>query len=78
MVAIDIRERLERNPFRPFRLVLSSGKSYDVRNPRLAVPMNRELFLALPDREHSVLIAYIHVASSEAINGAKRTRCRRA
>lgn len=33
----DIREFLRRQPFRPFRLTLTDGRTYDVMHPELAM-----------------------------------------
>ena len=36
MTLQTIREWLTQRPFRPFRLLMSSGQSYDVRHPEMA------------------------------------------
>ena len=33
----DVREFLRRQPFRPFRLTLTDGRTYDVMHPELAM-----------------------------------------
>jgi hypothetical protein len=33
ITAIEIKERMDAQPFKPFRLCLSGGKSYDITNP---------------------------------------------
>jgi hypothetical protein len=33
----DVREFLRRQPFRPFRMTLTDGRSYDVMHPELAL-----------------------------------------
>jgi len=33
----DVREFLRRRPFRPFRLTLTDGRTYDVMHPELAI-----------------------------------------
>ena len=33
----DVREFLRRQPFRPFRLTLADGRTYDVMHPELAI-----------------------------------------
>jgi hypothetical protein len=37
MVIASIRERLEREPFQPFRIRATSGACYEVRRPGLVV-----------------------------------------
>ena len=39
----DLNEFLRRVPFAPFRIVLTSGASYEVRNPDQLVPMEARL-----------------------------------
>lgn len=36
MTVQDFRELLTQRPFKPFRLVMSSGQKYDVRHPEMA------------------------------------------
>jgi hypothetical protein len=78
MIAKDLRELLEREPFVPFRLVLTSGKHFDVRNPRTTALMKREIFIALPDGERWSLVPFLHIASIETLsNGRDRRPTRR-
>lgn len=65
MIRDNIRELLERDPFVPFRLVLTSGRQYDVVDPQMTVLMKSEIFIAFPDGEHSSLIPLLHVTSVE-------------
>ena len=73
MHADELRELLEREPFEPFRLRLSSGDAFEVRNPGLAMVMRSRLFLAFPDSDRWTLIPFLHIAAVEAIgNGNSR------
>lgn len=65
MDADRLRELLCREPFEPFRLVLRSGTTYEIRNPQLVVPMNREAFVAFDDGDRCAFVPYMHVASVE-------------
>jgi len=67
MIAREIRELRDREPFRPFRLRLSSGDSYDVRDPSLVVPMKSEIFIAFPKLDRWTVVPYLHVAAVEAL-----------
>lgn len=74
MIAENIRGHLKREPFGPFRLVLSSGDRYDIVNPELVVPMKSEIFVALPDGEHFVLVPYLRVSAVQTVaNGRRRS-----
>lgn len=73
MIRNDIRELLDREPFVPFRLILSSGKNYDVLNPQTTVLLKSEIFIAFPDGERWSLVPLLHIASVETIaNGRGR------
>ncbi|MBI4716466.1 MAG: hypothetical protein HY763_01560 [Planctomycetes bacterium] len=75
MISDQLRELLRREPFKPFRLVLSSGRHYDVRNPELVVPMRSEVFIAFPDGDRWTHLPYLHIAAIEAVpNGGQRKR----
>jgi len=79
MIAADeIRERLDKEPFVPFRLGMSSGKTYSVVNPASAVVLKREIFIAFPDGERWSLVPFVHISSVEAIkNGPSRKNGRK-
>ncbi len=42
----DILHELRRQPFEPFRLYLSNGRSYDIRHPEMALVARRRLVVA--------------------------------
>ena len=42
-----IRTLLKTQPFRPFRLVMSSGRSYDVRHPEMALLLKNDLLVGV-------------------------------
>lgn len=69
-----LRDPLKRDPFIPFRIVMSGGWSCDGMHPETAVLMKREIFIAFPDGERRALLPVLHIASGEAIeNGARKT-----
>lgn len=78
MIAANIRESLDRDPFVPFRLILSSGEHYDVRDRHSAALLKSEIFLVLPDGERGALLPFLHIASIESLgNGRARRGTRR-
>ena len=78
MAMDDLRDLLTRDPFQPFRVRLTSGDHYDVRNPSLAVMMKSRLFIALPNSDRSIYVPYLHIAALETLsNGHKAPRRRR-
>ena len=77
-LADNIRELLAREPFRPFRLVTTSGKHYDVVDPQSTVLLKSEIFIAFPDGEHWALVPLLHVGSiEERANGRRGGRKRK-
>lgn len=75
MNATEVRELLERQPFQPFRLIMSSGRTYDITNPGLAVVLKSDVFVALDDGDRWVLAPLLHVFGIEAIrHGGRRKR----
>jgi hypothetical protein len=78
MIRDNIKELLDRDPFVPFRPVLSSRRHYDALDPRMTVLMKSEISVALPDGEHSSLIPLLHVTAVEPpANGRRRRGTRR-
>jgi hypothetical protein len=77
MTAEAIQEMLDHEPFEAFRLCLSNGESYEVRNPHAAALMKHKLFIAL-DAERWTFVSYLHIAAIESLsNGHGRRRRRR-
>jgi hypothetical protein len=78
MTKAELEERLTREPFEPFRVNTSDGKHYDVVNPRLAVPMDTRLFIALPQDRWTLLVLR-HITGMQDVprQGSGGTRRRR-
>jgi hypothetical protein len=74
----NIQELLNREPFLPFRLVMTSGKIYEVVSPNSAALLKSEVFVVLPDGERWAHVPFLHIASIETIaNGRGRRTTRR-
>ena len=69
MTADEVRTLLDRHPFEPFRIRLTSGDAYDVQDPHSVALMKNRLFLALPT-DRSVLVPYLHIAALESVQAA--------
>jgi hypothetical protein len=54
MTVQTIRELLAQRPFRPFRLVMSSGQSYDVRHPEMALLTRTSILVGIDVAEDGV------------------------
>ena len=76
MTADTFREILRRAPFEPFRVVMSSGESYNVVHPEMAFVTAKALILALPDPTHAdgerlAFCSYLHVAHVETLKPSR-------
>ena len=47
MTATDVKKLLTRTPFQPFRLVMSSGKAYEVKHPEMALVLRNDVVVGL-------------------------------
>jgi len=75
-----LKELLARRPFTPFRVILSSGDTYEVRHPEFAWLMRGGLYVGLPAKsgtnghadlpERAVFCAALHLAGVEQLIGA--------
>ena len=75
MANVDLRDLLTRDPFQPFRVRLTSGDHYDIRNPLSAAMMRSRLFIAVPRSDRSIYIPYLHIAALETLaNGRSKKR----
>jgi hypothetical protein len=70
MEAASLQERLDREPFVPFRLQLSNGQTVDIVDPSLVVIMRREVFVADPSRDHWHLYALRHIVGVDSAEAA--------
>ena len=69
MNADEIREILDKEPFEPFRIRLSSGDAYEIRNPGLVTVMRSRLFIAFSKSDRWTFVPFLHIAAIEALNG---------
>jgi hypothetical protein len=47
MTTTMARDMLRERPFRPFRVVMSSGEAYDIRHPEMAWVTKNDLFVGI-------------------------------
>jgi len=74
----ELRKRLRKQPFEPFRIVLSSGEAYEVRHPEMALLLRGGIKVAEPDDkgelpEVAKWCSLLHITAIEPI-GAKNGR----
>ena len=53
MTAEALRDGMQRRPFEPFRITMSSGDAYEIRHPEMAFLTRAEIIIGLGDRAES-------------------------
>ncbi len=74
MTVQTFRDLLTQRPFRPFRLVMSSGQTYEVRHPELAFLTRTDILVGIDADEDNVparfnICSLLHVAAVEPLSG---------
>ncbi len=72
MTVQTFRELLSHRPFKPFRLVMSSGESYEVRHPEMAMLTRTDILVGIDESEEGVpaefrICALLNVAAIEPV-----------
>ena len=75
MTADAVFARLRRRPFVPFRMILSSGTTYDVLHPEMLFVSKSGVTVAIYDKgqkpspeeipQRELLVSYLHIAATE-------------
>jgi hypothetical protein len=70
------RDLLSARPFQPFRLVTSSGQSYEVRHPEMAMLTRTRLLVGIGDTDDEVpaefkICSLLHVTAVEPLSPAR-------
>ncbi len=74
-----VRDHLKAEPFRPIRVHISDGSSYDIRHPEMAFVTAFQVIIALEMSEDDlpdkvVFCDPVHITRIEPIDGAKSKR----
>ncbi len=77
MTVQNFREKLQARPFQPFRVVMSSGQSYEVRHPEMAFLSRTAIYVGI-DAEDGVpadfrLCSLLHVTAIEPLNATTKS-----
>jgi hypothetical protein len=75
MTVQTYRDLLAQRPFRPFRLVMSSGHTYDVRHPEMAMLTRTDLLVGVGETDEGVpaefrICSLLNVSSIERLSPA--------
>ena len=70
MTTDSLWTRIREKPFKPFRLLLSSGQGYDVRHPEFIAISKHRIVISIDEGaddlpERQVVISPLHVTSAE-------------
>jgi hypothetical protein len=75
MTADAVFARLRRRPFVPFRMILSSGTSYDILHPEMLFVSKSGVTVAIYERDQrpspdevparAALVSFLHIAATE-------------
>jgi hypothetical protein len=77
MTVQDFRDLLAVRPFRPFRVVISSGQSYEVKHPEVAFVTRSDLVIGIDIEEDEVparfkICSLLHVTTVEPLEPAAK------
>ncbi len=72
MTVQTFRNLLKERPFKPFRLVMSSGQSYEVRHPEMAMLTKSDILVGIDIEDDGVpaefkICSMLHVTAVEPI-----------
>lgn len=65
-----LREMLHREPFAPFRIVLTSGSTYEVSNPDLVALGQTQITLYAPRSDRFSVLRLNQIAAFESLDKA--------
>jgi hypothetical protein len=75
----DIKELVQREPFRPFRITLTDGRTYDVRHPEMAMVGRSTVAIGLPANgqdetiyDRLVTVDLLHIMQTEHVDSTGR------
>lgn len=78
MTVQTFRDLLSTRPFRPFRLVMSSGQDYEVRHPEMAWLTKTDILVGIDEDEEThaparfKICSLLHVTAVEPIESAAK------
>jgi hypothetical protein len=72
MTVQTFRDLLTERPFKPFRLVMSSGQSYEVRHPEMALLTRTSMLVGVDQAEDGIpaefkICSLLHVTAIEPL-----------
>ena len=82
MTVQTVRDLLARRPFHPFRLVMSSGQTYEVRHPEMALLTRTDMLVGVNIADDGVpaefkICSLLHLTAVEPIGPSRPRRGKR-
>jgi len=73
MTVQSFRELLDRRPFHPFRLVMLSGQTFEVRHPEMALLTRTDMLIGVGEADDGVpaefrICSLLHVTAIEPLS----------
>ena len=73
MTVQTFQKLLTKRPFQPFRLVMSSGKAYEIRHPEMAMLTRSDILVGIDATDHGVpadfdICSLLHVSAIEPLS----------
>ena len=73
MTVQTFRNLLSEHPFRPFRLVMSSGQTYEVRHPEMAMLTRSDILIGIDEADDGIpaefkICSLLHVTAVEPVS----------
>lgn len=77
MTVQTFRELLTRRPFQPFQLVMSSGQTYEVRHPEVALLTRTSILVGVDESDDGIpaefkICSLLHVTAVEPLPSGPR------
>ena len=75
MTVQTFRDLLKQQPFQPFRVIMSSGESYEVRHPEVALLTKTNLVIGIDETRDGVpsrvrMCSLLHITTVEPVDAA--------
>lgn len=79
MTVQTFRDLLKQQPFQPFRLVMSSGRTYEVRHPEMAWLTRTAILVGIDEADDGVpaefkICSLLHVTAVEPLSASESRR----
>ena len=72
----ELHEVARRQPFEPFRLVISTGTTYDIHHPDLIMVGERSAIIGIPRKPngtayyHTIKVDFLHIVGIEELSAS--------